>query len=112
VFANLVGNAVKFFGGQPAPTIEVGFRAADGALFVRDNGVGIDPAYHTRVFNLFERLDPQTEGTGVGLAIVKRIVEFHGGRVWVESAGVGRGSTFCFTLPTADSPDCLRSPHG
>ena len=68
---------------------------------MRDNGVGIDPRYHDRVFGLFERLDPRVEGTGVGLALVKRIVEVHGGRVWVESEGAGQGSTFCFTLPAA-----------
>ena len=68
---------------------------------MRDNGVGIDPRYHDRVFALFERLDPRVEGTGVGLALVKRIVEVHGGHVWVESEGAGQGSTFCFSLPAA-----------
>ncbi len=66
---------------------------------MRDNGAGIDPRYREKVFGLFERLDQQIEGTGVGLALVKRIVEFHGGRSWVESEGTGRGSTFYFTLP-------------
>jgi signal transduction histidine kinase len=104
VFANLIGNAVKFLGSQPAPRVEVGFRPSDRAFYVADNGVGIDPAYHDRVFNLFERLDPQAEGTGIGLTIVKRIVEVHGGRIWVESGGAGQGSAFCFTLPPARSP--------
>ncbi len=68
-------------------------------LYVRDNGIGIDPQYHDKVFGLFERLDPEgSEGTGIGLALVKRIVEVHGGRIRVESDGKGRGSTFCFTL--------------
>lgn len=98
VLVNLIGNAVKFMGDQTRPRVEVGFRAADRAFYVSDNGIGIDPAYHARVFTLFERLDPAAEGTGVGLAIVKRIVEVHGGRVWVESAR-GSGATFCFTLP-------------
>jgi PAS domain S-box-containing protein len=101
VFVNLIGNAVKFLGDQPRPRIEVGCHPADGVFYVSDNGIGIDPAYHSRVFTLFERLDPASEGTGVGLAIVKRIVEVHGGRIWVESAGAGTGATFCFTLPSA-----------
>lgn len=81
VLVNLIGNAVKFMGNQTRPRVGVGFRAADGAFYVSDNGIGIDPAYHARVFTRFERLDPAAEGTGVGLAIVKRIVEVHGGRV-------------------------------
>ena len=60
--------------------------------------MGIEPRYHGKVFELFDQLDPQDDGTGVGLALVKRVVELHGGRVWVESEGRGRGSTFCFTL--------------
>jgi signal transduction histidine kinase len=101
VFQNLIENAVKFRSGQGEPVVEVGSRfSPDGPVVtVRDNGVGIDPRYHDRVFALFERLDPRVEGTGVGLALVKRIVEVHGGRVWVESEGAGQGSTFCFSLP-------------
>jgi signal transduction histidine kinase len=101
VLQNLIENAAKFRDGRREPLIEVGSRPGpDGpVLFVRDNGIGIEPSYHGRVFTLFERLDPNVEGTGVGLALVQRIVEVHGGRVWVESEGLGRGSTFCFTLP-------------
>jgi signal transduction histidine kinase len=101
VFQNLIENGVKFRSGQGEPVVEVGSRPGpDGPIvYVRDNGVGIDPRYHDRVFALFERLDPRVEGTGVGLALVKRIVEVHGGRVWVESEGAGKGATFCFTLP-------------
>jgi len=103
VLQNLIENAIKFRSGQGEPVVEVGSRPGpDGpVIYVRDNGVGIDPRYHDRVFALFERLDPRVEGTGVGLALVKRIVEVHRGRVWVESEGAGRGSTFCFTLPEA-----------
>ena len=64
-----------------------------------DNGRGIDPAHAERIFELFTRLDPQQPGTGVGLALARRIVQAHGGRIWVESPGPGGGSTFYFTLP-------------
>jgi signal transduction histidine kinase len=67
-------------------------------LFVRDNGSGIDPRFHHKVFGLFEKLDNTTEGTGIGLALIKRIVEVHNGSVWFESEGEGKGTTFYFTL--------------
>jgi signal transduction histidine kinase len=70
-------------------------------FFVRDNGSGIDPRYHEKVFGLFEKLDPRAGGTGMGLALVKRIVELYGGRIWVESKGTGQGACFYFTLPAA-----------
>lgn len=70
-------------------------------FYVRDNGMGIDPRYHDKVFNLFEKLSPSSEGSGLGLALVKRIVEMYQGRIWVESEGLGKGSTFKFTLPGA-----------
>ncbi len=100
VMQNLLENAIKFTAGEPEPRIEVGARRDDGerVFFVRDNGIGIQARYQDRVFGLFQRLDPRIEGTGVGLALVKRIVEGHDGRIWVESEGEGRGSTFCFTL--------------
>jgi PAS domain S-box-containing protein len=101
VLQNLIDNALKYMGTQPQPRIEVGVRKeGDHTLcFVRDNGIGIMPEYHERVFGLFEQLDKTTEGSGVGLSLVKRIVELHGGRVWVQSSGEGHGSTFCFTVP-------------
>src|SRR5262245_24554131 len=100
VLQNLVDNAVKFMGAQPHPRIEIGMRQDEKhtVYYVQDNGVGIDPRYHEKVFGLFERLEPEGDGTGIGLALVKRIIEVHGGRIWVESAGQGCGSTFCFTL--------------
>ena len=101
VVQNLVDNACKFMGEQPHPKIEIGARQDGGetVFYVRDNGIGIDPQYHEKVFGLFDKLDPQSEGTGIGLALVKRIVETHDGRIWVESEGAGKGSTFYFTLP-------------
>ncbi len=110
---NLLANAVQYMGDESAPRIEVGLRhdvsedersgrdalgRPQRVFFVRDNGMGIDRRYHELVFGLFERLDAAAEGTGIGLALAKRIVEMHGGRIWVESEGLGRGSTFCFTL--------------
>ena len=66
---------------------------------MQDNGLGIDPAYHENVFGLFNRLNHDAEGTGIGLALVRRIVEVHGGKIWVESEGAGQGSIFYFILP-------------
>jgi signal transduction histidine kinase len=66
--------------------------------------MGIDPAHHERIFGLFNKLDVNSEGTGIGLALVKRIIEIHGGRIWVQSEA-GKGSTFYFTLPTQPNPD-------
>ena len=70
------------------------------AYFVRDQGCGIEPRFQETIFGLFTQLNPRTEGTGIGLALVQRIVEFHGGRVWVDSKGIGEGATFYFTLPS------------
>jgi signal transduction histidine kinase len=107
VVQNLIDNAAKFMGDQPYPCIEIGTRGADKdgkpIFFVRDNGIGIEAQHYERVFGLFNKLDPLTEGTGVGLTLVKRIVEFHGGRIWIESGGAGRGTTFYFTLPTVQN---------
>ena len=99
VIQNLVDNAAKFTKGQSNPKIEVGAHDDDGetTFYVKDNGIGIDPKYHRKIFGLFDKLDPSSDGTGVGLALVKRIVEVHGGRIWVESEA-GKGATFYFTL--------------
>jgi signal transduction histidine kinase len=101
VLQNLIDNAIKFMGAQPVPRIEIGVRqeGEQTICYVQDNGIGIEPRYHEKVFGLFERLEVSSSGTGMGLALVKRILEVHGGRIWVESAGQGHGSTFCFTLP-------------
>ncbi|MBI3739228.1 MAG: PAS domain S-box protein [Chloroflexi bacterium] len=102
VLQNLIDNAAKFMGQQADPLIEVGqsgYEDDKPIFFVRDNGIGIAPQFHDRIFGLFNKLDPKSEGTGVGLALVKRIVETHSGRIWLESEE-GRGTTFYFTLPT------------
>ena len=101
VVRNLIENGLKFMGDQSRPRIEVGAEIDGEKVIcsVRDNGVGIPARYLDRVFDLFERLDPTVEGSGVGLAMVRRIVEVHGGRTWIESPGPGRGSTVYFSLP-------------
>jgi PAS domain S-box-containing protein len=103
IVQNLVENAIKYMGSQPDPRIEIGGRRAgkESLFHVRDNGMGIEPRYHEKVFGLFDQLDPRSEGVGVGLALVKRIVELHGGRVWCESEGLGQGSTFFVALPVS-----------
>jgi DNA-binding LacI/PurR family transcriptional regulator/signal transduction histidine kinase len=103
VVQNLVDNAAKFMGAQSEPRIEIGHAGTENTgkpiFFVRDNGSGIEPQYHQKVFGLFDKLDPHSDGTGIGLALVKRIVEVQGGRIWIESEGRGKGSTFFFALP-------------
>ena len=100
VLQNLVENAINYIGDQTEPRIEIGVReeAGENIFFVQDNGIGIDKKYHQLIFGLFNKLDANSQGTGVGLALVKRIIEVHGGRVWVESEGEGMGSRFCFTV--------------
>jgi PAS domain S-box-containing protein len=100
VFANLIDNAVKFRSAERALRIEVGCRQESGfyRFHVADNGIGIVPEYHEQIFAPFRKLHPEIEGVGIGLALVKKIVEHHGGRVWVYSEA-GKGSTFYFTIP-------------
>ena len=103
IWQNLIENAVKFMGDQPAPQIDIGVEYKDNqtVFFVCDNGIGIEPKYYSKLFNMFEKLNPKMEGTGMGLAITKRIVELYQGKIWVESKGLGQGTTFFFTLPGA-----------
>ena len=92
---------------SPDPLIRIGAdrNSAPPLFFVQDNGNGIEPRYLDRVFNLFGNLDATTGGTGVGLAIAKRIIEAHGGRIWAESEGAGKGTTLRFTLPCEKETD-------
>lgn len=103
VVQNLVDNAAKFMGDQPDPRVEIGWHGEEDGrhvFCVRDNGIGISVEHHERIFGLFNKLDVKADGTGIGLALVKRIVEVHGGRIWVESEP-GSGSAFYFTLPAS-----------
>lgn len=114
VLQNLVENAIKYMGEQPSPRITIDASEGDGKVVCRvgDNGIGIDPQYHDRIFGLFQQLDGKAPGTGMGLALVKRIVAVHEGRIWVESEGTGCGSCFCFELPSTaemSKGDCDRN---
>lgn len=112
VMENLIDNAAKYMGNQSHPQIEIGGedKGIEVVVYVRDNGIGIEPQFQGKIFGLFEKLDPTIEGTGIGLALVKRIIETHGGRIWVESEGLGKGATFLFTLPKHEKQIELETP--
>lgn len=112
VFSNLLSNAIKYAGENASPSVEIGAIDRGDLIecYVRDNGIGIDPAYHSKIFEIFQRLkEVEAEGTGVGLAIVKRIVEAAGGRIWVESAK-GQGAAFYFTWPKSGAKERAGGP--
>jgi light-regulated signal transduction histidine kinase (bacteriophytochrome) len=101
VLQNLIGNAIKFHGPNP-PVVRVEARQEQGSwvFSVRDNGIGIDPQFYDKIFVIFQRLHTREQypGTGIGLTVCKKIIERHGGRIWVESRP-GEGTTFYFTIP-------------
>ena len=105
VVHELLKNALKFLGDPPHPKIHVGLRREGGEMvcWIEDNGMGIAPSYHERVFRPLEQLDPGQEGTGIGLALVARVVEQHGGEVWLESEGAEHGTSVFFRMPLGDS---------
>jgi PAS domain S-box-containing protein len=100
MLVNLITNSIKYRDEQRTPKIDIGYRVEgeDTVFFVKDNGIGIDPRQYEKVFDLFYQVDSSGNGTGAGLAIVKRIIEVHGGRIWIESE-MSKGCTICFTLP-------------
>ncbi|HWQ18872.1 MAG TPA: CHASE4 domain-containing protein [Methanotrichaceae archaeon] len=98
VLINFIENSIKYMGNQSSPEVDIGFSNDRGAFFVKDNGIGLDPRLKDKVFELFYKVDAKSKGTGAGLAIAKRIIEVHGGRVWIESE-LGKGCTIFFTLP-------------
>lgn len=101
VMQNLIENAIKFSKDAENRTITIGHKISKKmvTIFVKDHGTGIDPSFHDKVFGIFYKLNSNSSGTGMGLAIVKRIIDTHNGKIWVESEGEGQGCTFCFSLP-------------
>ncbi|MBE0508041.1 MAG: GHKL domain-containing protein [Marinospirillum sp.] len=107
LFQNLIGNALKYHQPGQAPQVSLDVERTKGhwRFCIRDQGIGIAPEQFDRLFRVFQRLHTRSEyeGTGIGLAVCRKIVERHGGRIWVESEGEGKGCSFCFVLPFADS---------
>lgn len=104
VMQNLIDNAAKFMGDQPKPRIRIGALRDENnnpTFYVQDNGIGIEPQFNERIFGLFNKLDANTPGSGIGLTLVKRIIEVHGGKIWVKSR-TGEGSTFYFNFYSSE----------
>lgn len=109
VFQNIIDNAIKFAKPNEPARIQIGVEPSEPGeppvVCVRDHGIGIDPRFKHRLFGLFEKLQPDASGTGIGLALIKRIIDVHGGRVWIDSDGIGAGTSLRFTLPTMTTED-------
>jgi PAS domain S-box-containing protein len=103
IWQNLIENAIKYSREDSIPRIDLGVKQINEEMvfFVKDNGIGIAPQYISKIFGIFEKLDPKSPGAGLGLSMINRIIEKGGGRVWAESEGIGKGSSFYFTLPNA-----------
>jgi signal transduction histidine kinase len=106
VIQNLVDNACKFMGDEKQPVIEIGAKKQENIniFYVKDNGIGINKKFHDKVFGLFDKLESDSSGTGIGLALVKRIIEVHGGKIWIKSDETEKGTTFLFTLAENSTP--------
>lgn len=100
LFQNLLDNALKFRLDNKKPEIKIDIvhENDESVIYIKDNGIGIEQQDHQRVFNMFQRLDSNHDGVGAGLALVERIVEINGGKIWIESKGNNKGTTFCFTI--------------
>lgn len=103
IWQNLIDNAVKYMGDQPAPQINIGVEQSERTttFYVCDNGMGVDQRYHDKIFGMFEKLDAKAPGSGLGLALVRRIVQLYRGEIHIDSQGIGHGACFRFTLPDA-----------
>ena len=103
IWQNLIENAIKYMGQQTNPEIEIGtlFKSKKPFFYVQDNGIGVEPQYHEKVFEIFEQLNPKVPGSGLGLALIKRIVELYQGTIYIESKGLNQGTRFIFSLPEA-----------
>ncbi|MBN2546828.1 MAG: HAMP domain-containing histidine kinase [Spirochaetes bacterium] len=101
LFHILIDNSIKFMDKQRDQLITIGSKKKqnEDLIYVNDKGIGIDPKYFEKIFNVFEKVDNKNTDAGVGLTIAKEIIDFHNGRIWVESDGIGKGSTFYFTIP-------------
>jgi two-component system, cell cycle sensor histidine kinase and response regulator CckA len=110
IWQNLIENAIKYCPDGNIPRVAIGVQQANGTTVfsVKDNGIGIDPQYHNKVFGIFEKLDPKSPGAGLGLSMIQRIVMKCGGRIWIESQGANKGSCFYFTLPHAVNQNPLQ----
>ncbi|HET8939925.1 MAG TPA: PAS domain S-box protein, partial [Polyangiales bacterium] len=109
VFQNIIDNAIKFAKPNEPARLEIGVEQGKPGeppvVCMRDHGIGIDPRFKHRLFGLFEKLQPDASGTGIGLALIKRIIDVHGGRVWIDSEGIGAGTSLRFTLPSMTVED-------
>ena len=112
LFLNLLDNALKYQSTEQQPHIAVGCQKINDELtfFVRDNGLGIDPKNIKRIFGVFEKVNAKSEGSGLGLTLAKRIIEAHQGSIWAESLGLGKGTTFFFTLPGSHAANESKAP--